>query len=76
MLPPKPNYIPFDQETHLGPSPWNRDVHKVKEWEEAHGHDLRLKCYPEFNCKVIEEYSYWRGYIDGFKNNTYDVWGS
>lgn len=23
-------------------------------WEEAHGHDVRLKCYPEYGCQVLE----------------------
>jgi hypothetical protein len=32
---------------------FNADVQK---WEDAHGHDVRLKCYPEFQCSVIESY--------------------
>ena len=28
----------------------------VAAWEDAHGHDMRLKCYPEFGCQVIESY--------------------
>jgi len=26
----------------------------VAVWEEAHGHDCRLKCLPEFQCAAIE----------------------
>ena len=26
------------------------------EWELEHGHDVRMKCYPEFGCQVIESY--------------------
>lgn len=24
----------------------------AKKWESAHGHDIRLKCYPEFGCQL------------------------
>lgn len=47
---------PFDQERWLGEPPW-RDDAKVQEWETAHGHDVRLKCYPEFGCAAIEHES-------------------
>ena len=29
----------------------------IKNWEAAHGHDVRLKCYPEFQCAAIELYA-------------------
>lgn len=48
-----PVYRPFDQERHLGRPPYS-DSSAVKAWEEAHGHDVRLKCYPEFGCQAIQ----------------------
>ena len=50
----KPVYIPFDREAHLGKPPWKHDDPAVVAWEAAHGHDVRMKCYPEFGCMVIE----------------------
>lgn len=47
-------YAPFDQEQHLGKPPWTDDERRHT-WERAHGHDVRLKCYPEFGCLVIQE---------------------
>lgn len=47
------NYRTFDQREKLGEPPWSGPALKV--WEEAHGHDARLKCYPEFGCQVLEE---------------------
>lgn len=47
-------YRPFDQDRHLGPPPWSGDDPAVQGWEDAHGHDVRLKCYPEFGCQAIE----------------------
>lgn len=32
-------------------------VADVNAWEERHGHDVRLKCYPEFGCAAIEAYA-------------------
>lgn len=29
----------------------------IKAWENVHAHDVRLKCYPEFQCAVIESYA-------------------
>jgi len=48
-----PGYTTFDREAHLGASPWN-DPAAISVWEQAHGHDVRLKCYVEFGCVVIE----------------------
>ena len=42
-------YRAWDREEKLGPGPWLLDS-KVSAWEAAHGHDVRLKCYPEFGC--------------------------
>ena len=39
-------YRPSDQEEKLGKPP-TTDKEAVKAWEAAHGHDVRLKCYPE-----------------------------
>lgn len=25
----------------------------TKKWEAEHGHDIRLKCYPEFGCQLL-----------------------
>jgi ElaB/YqjD/DUF883 family membrane-anchored ribosome-binding protein len=47
------HYEPFDQERWLGPPPWVSTAAMVA-WEQAHGHDVRLKCYVEFGCQVIE----------------------
>jgi hypothetical protein len=47
-------YWPFDQATKLPPPPWKSDLPALVEWEAAHGHDVRLKCYPEFGCRVVE----------------------
>lgn len=47
-------YEPFDQHVHLGTKPWT-DVDAIEKWEAAHGHDVRLKCYPEFGCQAIEQ---------------------
>jgi hypothetical protein len=46
------DYQPWDQEEKLGPPPWNWQDKRVLAWEEAHGHDVRLKCYVEFGCRV------------------------
>lgn len=45
-------YERFDQKQRLGPPPWSGPA--VEAWEEAHGHDVRLKCYVEFGCRLIE----------------------
>jgi len=45
-------YQPFDQDEKLGPPPWP-DGPSLTAWEDAHGHDVRLKCYVEFGCQVI-----------------------
>lgn len=29
------------------------DQHEASRWEEAHGHDIRTKCYPEFGCELL-----------------------
>lgn len=46
-------YRPFDQREKLGGPPWSGT--DLAAWEEAHGHDARLKCYPEYGCLVIEQ---------------------
>jgi hypothetical protein len=47
-------YRPFDQEEKLGPAPWSPDDPALIAWEKAHGHDVRLKCYPELGCVLVE----------------------
>jgi hypothetical protein len=47
-------YRPWDQEEKLGEPPWSKDDPKLQAWEAAHGHDVRLKCYPEFGCQALE----------------------
>lgn len=47
-------YRPFDQAEKLGPKPWKMADPAVIAWEQAHGHDPRVKCLPEFGCLVIE----------------------
>lgn len=44
-------YRPRDQTVWLGEPPW-QDSESLQAWENAHGHDPRLKCYPEFGCLV------------------------
>jgi hypothetical protein len=46
------DYLPWDQEKHLGKQPWSGD--SLTEWEKAHGHDVRIKCFPEYGCLVTE----------------------
>lgn len=48
------DYSPFDQREKLGAPPWRPDDPAVIAWEEAHGHDVRLKCYSEFGCQVLQ----------------------
>jgi hypothetical protein len=47
-------YRPWDREEKLGPPPWKHDDPKLIAWQEAHGHDVRLKCYREFGCIQLE----------------------
>lgn len=47
------DYRPWDREEKLGAPPWSGAA--LKEWEEAHGHDARLKCYPEFGCQLLHD---------------------
>lgn len=46
-------YTTYDQEKHLGPPPWKHDDPAVQAWEKAHGHDVRLECYPEYGCLLL-----------------------
>lgn len=48
-------YRPWDQESKLGPPPWQPADPKLQAWQQAHGHDVRLKCYPEFGCLVTAD---------------------
>ena len=57
---------PFDQADRIRhwenagePTTQNRDERRddIAKWEKLHGHDVRLKCYPEFGCQVIESYA-------------------
>lgn len=58
-------YKPFDQEEKLGPPPWGALDEKVANWERAHGHDVRVKCYAEYGCQVIEADAYDEGFEAG-----------
>lgn len=58
MTPLQPStltYRPWDREEKLGPPPWKHDDPKVVAWVAAHGHDVRLKCYPELGCQLVEQ---------------------
>ena len=48
------SYRPFDQDKHLPPPPWQPSDPALQAWEAAHGHDVRMKCYPEFGCQAIQ----------------------
>lgn len=62
-------YKPFDQREKI-PNWFTKDwrslpnnqlderIEAIEEWEKAHGHDPRLKCYPEFECRAIEGYAH------------------
>lgn len=41
------------------------NVEGSKNWEAAHGHDIRLKCYPEFGCQLLLDPSNVREAIEG-----------
>ena len=47
-------YRPYDQAEKLGPSPWSTHDPRLIAWEGAHGHDVRLKCLPEFGCLIVD----------------------
>lgn len=53
-------YAPFDQEKHLGEPPWSGP--ELDDWEEAHGHDVRQKCLPEYGC--LTYYTEWERLLD------------
>lgn len=46
-------YTTWDVEKHLPGQGWKPDDPKVVAWETAHGHDPRLKCYPEYGCQLL-----------------------
>lgn len=78
--PSTPDYLPFDQERHLGDPPWFGPT--LKAWEEGHGHDARVKCYPEFGCQAIQNQAdrYYGALtvIAGFRSDSRDAsdhWG-
>lgn len=50
---PVSDYRPFDQDKWLPAPPWKPDLPALVAWEAAHGHDVRMKCYPEFGCLAI-----------------------
>jgi hypothetical protein len=43
---------PFDQIRWLGDPPWGGPL--LAEWEAAHCHDARVKCYVEYGCQAVE----------------------
>lgn len=63
-------YRPFDQKFRIRhweknnariplklPGELNDFFADVGNWEDAHGHDVRQKCYPEYQCRAIEGYA-------------------
>ena len=52
ILDPVNGYRPWDQDDRLGSGPWRGPA--LRAWEDAHGHDARLKCYAEFGCRLLE----------------------
>lgn len=48
-------YRPFDQKRHLEGPPWYSGP-ELDAWEEAHGHDVRVKCYVEYGCKALDDH--------------------
>ena len=56
---------PFDQNERIRHwiGSWQTDEQRaefdadVQAWEDVHAHDVRLKCYPENQCAVIESYA-------------------
>ena len=47
-------YRPFDQDRWLPPPPWKPALPALVNWEAAHGHDVRMKCYVEYGCQAIQ----------------------
>jgi hypothetical protein len=54
-----------------GYTTWDRDKFNMKKrdvreaWEAAHGHDFRMKCYPEFGCQLLVDPEEIRDALDG-----------
>jgi hypothetical protein len=46
-------YMPFDKSMLTSTDGISWDKVEVAKWEEVHGHDIRLKCYPEFGCQLL-----------------------
>lgn len=52
-------YLPFDHDVWgLGDLPPHAEQTEevrqaVTDWEAGHGHDIRLKCYPEYGCQAL-----------------------
>lgn len=46
-------YHTFDQKEKLGPPPWRLSPALIA-WEQAHGHDPRVKCHSELGCVLVE----------------------
>lgn len=54
----RPEYLPDDQRKHLGDPPWDHDD-VLQAWEDAHNHDVRLKCIPEYGCIAVSNENEW-----------------
>jgi len=44
-------YSTWDRDKKLGQPPYDKDA--LVRWESVHGHDVRLKCFPEFGCQLL-----------------------
>ena len=45
-------YTTWDSHNVLVNTDGTFDKKEAEEWEMAHGHDIRTKCYPEFGCQL------------------------
>lgn len=43
-----------DDNSMLGEPPWKPDDPALVAWEEAHGHDVRLRCSTDYHCRLVD----------------------
>lgn len=60
-------YTTWDQDAKLGELPWTDNA--CREWEKHHGHDPRLKCYPEYGCQLLIDPEDLRAALTGGTND-------
>lgn len=58
-----PHYYTANWREALSPEELEERAMAIQAWELGHGHDTRLKCYPEFQCQAVEGYAHYL--IDG-----------